>query len=133
MDIIWVNGCFDLMHLGHIEMLKYARNLGSVLYVGIDSDIRIKQMKGEDRPYNNEMTRFVILESLKFVEKVMIYDTDYQLQEYIRQISPAKMVIGEEYKNKNIIGSEFCENIVFFPRIEQFSTTSIAKKIQNSL
>lgn len=133
MNIIWVNGCFDLLHLGHIEMLKYAKNLGDLLYVGIDSDIRIKQMKGDDRPYNNEMTRLVLLESLKFVDKVMIYDTDYQLQEYIRQTSPFRMVIGEEYKGKNIIGSDFCENITFFPRIEPFSTTIIAKKIQNSL
>lgn len=133
MNLVWVNGCFDLLHLGHIEMLRYARGIGDLLYVGIDSDVRIAEMKGESRPFNDQVTRMKILESMRFVDKVMIYDTSYQLEQYIKQLSPKYMVIGEEYKDKNIIGGEFCEKITFFPRIGGFSTTNTAKKIQNSL
>lgn len=132
-NIVWVNGCFDLLHLGHILMLKYAKTLGDSLYVGIDSDIRISENKGKNRPINNQLTRLTLLESLRFVDKVFIFDTSHQLREYIRQTSPKVMVIGEEYRNKEIIGAEFCENISFFPRIEGFSTSMIEKKIRNSL
>jgi D-beta-D-heptose 7-phosphate kinase/D-beta-D-heptose 1-phosphate adenosyltransferase len=133
MTKVWVNGCFDLIHLGHIEMLKYARSLGDCLHVGIDSDVRVSAMKGVNRPLNNELTRFTILDSFKFVDKVTIFDTDYQLEQYIMQFSPKYMVIGEEYMEKPIIGAEFCEIIKFFPRIDGFSTTLIAKKIKDSL
>lgn len=133
MNIVWVNGCFDLLHFGHIEMLKYARSLGDALHVGIDSDIRIKEYKGQNRPYQNQETRLNILKSLKFVDKVSIFDTSYQLGEYIRQANPKYLVIGEEYKNKVIIGSEYCDNIIFFPRIEGFSTTSSIEKLRESL
>jgi D-beta-D-heptose 7-phosphate kinase/D-beta-D-heptose 1-phosphate adenosyltransferase len=133
MNIVWVNGCFDLLHLGHIEMLKFSRKLGDALYVGIDSDVRICEMKGNNRPYQNEYTRKAILESLRFVDKVVIFDTSHQLQEYIRRFSPKYMVIGEEYKQKEIIGSKFCENITFFPRIDEYSTTKTIEKMSSSL
>ena len=133
MDIVWVNGCFDLLHFGHREMLKYASGLGDALHVGIDSDVRIKEYKGNSRPIQNQETRLNVLKSLKYVDKVSIFDTSYQLQEYIRQASPKYMVIGEEYKNKTIIGREFCENIIFYPRIDGFSTTSTIEKLRESL
>ncbi len=133
MNIVWVNGCFDILHLGHIEMLKFARGLGDALYVGIDSDIRVSEMKGANRPFQNQTTRMTVLESLKFVDKVSIFDTSYQLNEYISQASPKYLVVGEEYKDKEVIGSEHAENIIFFPRIDNISTTLTMKKIQSSL
>jgi len=133
MNIVWVNGCFDLLHLGHLEMLKFARSKGDLLYVGLDSDARIKQRKGDSRPFHNEKTRFLILESLKFVEKVMIYDTDFQLERLIEQFSPKFMVLGSDYQDKPIIGEDFCEEIVFFPRINAYSTTNTIDNMYNSL
>jgi len=133
MNVVWVNGCFDLLHLGHIEMLKYARSLGDALHVGIDSDIRIQEYKGCTRPYQNQETRLSVLKSLSFVDKVSIFDTSWQLSEYIRQAEPKFIVIGEEYKGKTIIGREYPEKIIFFPRIEGYSTTSIIEKMRSSL
>jgi len=131
MRITWVNGCFDILHLGHIELLKFAKSRGGLLYVGIDSDARIREKKGEERPIQDEKTRFTILSSLKFVDKVCIFDTDYQLERLIADYNVVEIVIGDDYKGKNIIGSQYCDNIVFFPRIEQYSTTNIVQKITN--
>jgi D-beta-D-heptose 7-phosphate kinase/D-beta-D-heptose 1-phosphate adenosyltransferase len=131
MRIIWVNGCFDTLHLGHIELLKFAKSRGDLLFVGIDSDARIRQKKGEKRPIQDEKTRFTILSNLKVVDNVCIFDTDYQLERLIADYNVVEIVIGDDYKDKTIIGSQYCENITFFPRIEQYSTTKIVEKIMN--
>jgi rfaE bifunctional protein nucleotidyltransferase chain/domain len=131
MRIIWVNGCFDTLHLGHIELLKFAKSRGDLLFVGIDSDARIRQKKGEKRPIQDEKTRFAILSNLKVVDNVCIFDTDYQLERLIADYNVVEIVIGDDYKDKTIIGSQYCENITFFPRIEQYSTTKIVEKIMN--
>jgi rfaE bifunctional protein nucleotidyltransferase chain/domain len=131
MRIVWVNGCFDTLHLGHIELLKFAKSRGDYLFVGIDSDARIRQKKGEKRPIQDEKTRFTILSNLKVVDNVCIFDTDYQLERLIADYNVVEIVIGDDYKDKTIIGSQYCENITFFPRIEQYSTTKIVEKIMN--
>jgi rfaE bifunctional protein nucleotidyltransferase chain/domain len=130
MKHVWVNGCFDILHHGHLQLLKYASTLGDKVCVGIDSDVRVKSLKGEDRPVNNQTFRKELLEALVYVDKVYIFDTDYQLSEYIRQLSP-HMVIGDDYIGKKIIGADFCEKITFFPRISGFSTTETIKKVKN--
>lgn len=132
MRTVWVNGCFDVLHFGHLELLKFASSLGDRLCVGIDSDIRVKQLKGEDRPINDQYFRRYLLESLVWVDKVYVFDTDYQLEKYIESLKPSHMVIGEEYREKRIIGKEFCEKITFIPRIGDFSTTNIIKTMKNA-
>ncbi len=131
MKNIWVNGCFDILHFGHLELLRFASSLGDRLCVGIDSDVRIKSMKGNDRPINDQYFRKYMLESLRWVDKVYIFDTDYQLERYIESLKPSHMVIGEDYKDKRIIGAKFCEKITFIPRIGELSTTKIIKNIKN--
>ena len=133
MNIVWVNGCFDLLHFGHLELLKFAKSKGDLLYVGIDSDARIRRRKGHSRPIQHETTRLEILSSLEYVDKVMIYDTDYQLECLIEDFAPKTMVLGSDYEHKTIIGSQFCDNIIFFPRLEDYSTTSTILKMNNSL
>lgn len=129
MNIVWVNGCFDLLHLGHLSLLRFAKSKGDLLYVGLDSDARVKQRKGESRPINNELTRFSILSSIIFVDKVFMYDTDYQLECLIKDFAPKVMVIGREYEGKRIIGHQFCDNVTFFDTMEGLSTTNTINKI----
>lgn len=121
---IWVNGCFDVLHIGHISLLEYAKTLGHVL-VGVDSDERVKQLKGEDRPINSVDDRIKMLKSLKFVDDVCIFDTDIELNDILYLYQPDVIVIGDEYESKNIIGSEHAKRIDFFEKKNDISTTKI--------
>jgi len=121
---IWVNGCFDVLHIGHISLLEYAKTLGHVL-VGVDSDERVKQLKGEDRPINSVEDRIKMLKSLKFVDDVCIFDTDIELNDILYLYQPDVIVIGDEYESKNIIGSEHAKRIDFFEKKNDISTTKI--------
>ena len=132
MRTVWVNGCFDLLHSGHLQLLQYAAQQGDRLVVGIDSDYRIKISKGEQRPINNQNFRKAILEMFSLVDKVYVFDTDFQLEQYIKQSEPSVMVVGSEYKGKNVIGSQFAEKVIFFQKVHGYSTTSIIDKIQSN-
>ncbi len=121
--IIWTNGCFDVLHIGHAKMLEYAKSLGDELWVGIDSDERVKELKGASRPINNDFARMLMLYHIKWVDKVFIFTTDFQLSEMTKEAD--EMVVGEEYKGKKIIGSKNVKLVHFFPRIGNFSTTRI--------
>lgn len=124
--IIFVNGTFDIVHPGHIQLLNFAKSLGNKLVVAIDSDIRVKSLKGSVRPINNELERKFLLENLKAVDEVKIFSTD---QELISIISACDiMVKGSDYKDKMIVGQDICKKIIFFERIHGYSTT---EKIQS--
>ena len=122
---VFVNGTFDVLHYGHFKLLEAAAQLGDKLYVAIDTDERIKEKKGEHRPFHNIMERKEMLESIVFVDKVFTFDSDEELTTLIKAINPDIYVIGSDYKNKPIVGREYLRNIVFIPRIEKFSTTKI--------
>jgi len=128
---VWVNGCFDILHAGHIKLLEFAKMQGDFLYVGLDSDYRITKSKGEGRPVNDWRSRVTIMESIKYVDMVTFFDTDYQLERLIEEFKPNVMVIGEEYREKRIIGGEFCEKITYFPRYNNLSTTNLINIIKN--
>jgi D-beta-D-heptose 7-phosphate kinase/D-beta-D-heptose 1-phosphate adenosyltransferase len=128
---VWVNGTFDIVHLGHIQLLKRASELGDFLIVGLDGDKRVKELKGEQRPINNLVSRITLLDSIKYVDRVVSFDSDEQLETLIKTMRPAIMVIGEEYKGKRIIGSEYVGEIVYFPKMEGFSSTHIINKLYN--
>lgn len=126
MTTVFVNGTFDILHLGHIGILEHAKSLGDELVVGIDSDARAKVLKGNNRPINNERERGLMLLATKYVDKVFVFDTDEELNELVSKCDI--MVKGSEYLNKRIIGIEACPNVVFFDRIEEYST---AQKVQD--
>ena len=126
---VWVNGTFDIVHLGHIQLLKRAAELGDFLVVGVDGDKRVTELKGEQRPINNIVSRITLLEAIKYVDRVVIFDSDEQLETHIKTMRPAIMVIGEEYWGKRIVGSEYVGEIVYFPKMEGFSSTHIINKL----
>lgn len=132
--IVFTNGCFDLLHPGHIEILKYAKSLGDYLIVALNSDESIKRLKGETRPINNQQFRKILLESLKFVDKVIIFDEDtpYNL---IKQIKPDIIVKGGDYTKDQIIGKDLEDKgllkIVIYDYDERYSTTKIIQSISN--
>ena len=125
---IWVNGCFDILHRGHVELLKYAKSLGNYLIVGIDADWRVQKSKGESRPFNKEADRKFMLESIKYVDKVIIFETSSELRGMIYTLKPDIMVVGSEYENKLVIGSEYTKEVKFFNRVGDYSTTNILEK-----
>lgn len=131
--MVWVNGCFDCIHMGHMELLQFAHDRGDELWVGIESDARAREKRGLNRPIQDQDTRKSIVESFWFVDRAIIYNSDQELELLIKEARPNLMVIGEKHKDKPIIGSEFCDRIYFFPRIDGYSTHKIVEKLSNSL
>jgi len=129
MTRVVVNGTFDIIHLGHLKLLEYARNLpNSYVLVLADSDNRIKKLKGQDRPINTEYERCSLLFALKYVDRVETFDTDQELVDLIKGFEPDVMVKGSDYRGQPIIGAEYCKEIKFYDRLGNYSTTN---KIQD--
>ena len=122
---IWTNGCFDILHIGHIKMLQYARSLGDNLIVGIDSDRRVKELKGDSRPINNQDDRKELLLALSCVDNVFIFDSKEEMCSLLVEQNIKELVVGEEYRNKEVTGQEIVSRIHFFEKVKNFSTTSI--------
>ena len=113
MKLVWVNGCFDILHRGHIELFKFAKSKGDYVVVGIDSDTRVKELKGPTRPINNEEDRKFMLNSIKYIDKVVIFQTSCELRGMISHFKPDVMIVGSDYLNKNVIGSDYAKELVF--------------------
>ena len=122
---IWVNGCFDILHRGHFELFNFAKSLGDILIVGIDDDEKISKDKGKGRPYNKLEDRVYALESLKAIDKVMVFNTRESLELLVSSVSPNIMVVGSDWKGKEIVGGEHAREIIYFNRIGNYSTTDI--------
>ena len=124
---IWVNGCFDILHRGHFELFNYAKSLGNYLVVGIDSDEKVAQDKGPDRPYNNLEDRHYALESLKAVDQIYVFDSKDHLEWLVQKEQPDILVVGSDWKGKEIVGGQYAKKIVYFYRVGNYSTTDILK------
>ena len=127
MKKVWVNGTFDVIHVGHIRLLKYASEFGEVR-VGLDVDKRIRDKKGDGRPINNLNDRIELMNSIKYVTDTVSFASDDELIEQIRLYEPDIFVIGSDYKNKKIIGVEYAKEIFYFNRIHEYSTTDLINK-----
>jgi rfaE bifunctional protein nucleotidyltransferase chain/domain len=125
MTKVFVNGCFDLLHIGHLELLNYARSQGDYLLVAIDSDQRIRKNKGSDRPINSERNRAEILRNFRSVNEVKIFASDQELIDIIKVYQPDIMIVGSDWRNKPVIGSQYSRSVIFFDRIGNESTTKI--------
>jgi len=122
---ILVTGAFDIVHIGHIRMLEYAKSLGKTLFVAIDDNERITDMIGLGRPFNNQLDRKEFLLSLKAVDNVFIFSSDSDLEEICRLYKPDIRVVGSDWKGKPIIAEKYCKRIEYFDRINGYSTTRI--------
>ena len=127
MKIGFVNGCFDVLHIGHIRMLDFAKSCCDKLIVGIDSDTRVKILKGHSRPINDEYDRKEFLLSLRAVDQVEIFSSEEELIDLIKLLQPDIMVVGSDYRDKRVIGSEYAKQLIFFSRIEGYSTSKIVE------
>lgn len=125
---VFTNGCFDILHKGHVEYLKKSKELGSKLIIGLNSDDSVRKLKGTDRPINSQEDRKAILESLDCVDEVIIFDeeTPYEL---IKQIKPDIITKGGDYKPEEVVGNDLCD-VVIIPLVEGKSTTNIIERIR---
>lgn len=114
-----------------MQLITLAGNSGDYLKIAIDSDRRVRKLKGPSRPINDESTRQIMLFHIKGVDEVSIFDSDEELINTIREYQPDIMIVGSDYKNKRVIGSEFAGRLIFFDRIERYSSTKVIEKIQN--
>ena len=130
--IVFTNGCFDLIHLGHIDYLSRASDLGDRLIIGLNSDNSVKKLKGENRPVKDEHSRAMILAAFSFVDAVVIFDEDTPIN-LIEQIKPDLLVKGGDYKVENIVGydtvNKYGGEIKVLDFIKGYSSTLIEEKI----
>ena len=123
--VIWTNGCYDVLHRGHVELFKYAASLGTKLIVGIDTDERVTAAKGPSRPFNNLEDRKFLLRSIRYIDEVYEYSSDAELENLLVENGVDTMVIGSDWEGKGVIGEKLVKNIKFFDRIEGYSTTKV--------
>jgi bifunctional ADP-heptose synthase (sugar kinase/adenylyltransferase) len=142
---IWTNGCFDILHTGHIDLLWYAKLFNpelllfpiqrpiwtNKLFVGLDSDERVRQLKGNNRPINDINMRLTIIRNLKMVNDVFIFSTDDELRNLVKTLNIDYMIVGDQYKNREVIGHENSKYGVVYYEVDQRSSTNIIEKIKN--
>jgi len=131
--IVFTNGCFDILHQGHMDLLSYSSKLGDVLVLGVNSDKSVKKLKGKDRPVNHESFRAFMLASLSIVDAVCIFEEDTPL-ELIRAIEPDCIVKGGDYRPDQVVGAEQVIStggeVRIFPLVKGYSTSALIDKIQ---
>ena len=128
--IVFTNGCFDIIHIGHIKYLEKAKKFGDILIVGLNSDSSVKRLKGKKRPVNNQLDRAQVLASMEVVDYVVIFKEDTPLK-LIELIKPDTLVKGGDYKNKEVIGQSFAKELKIVNFIDGKSTSNIIDRIRN--
>jgi D-beta-D-heptose 7-phosphate kinase/D-beta-D-heptose 1-phosphate adenosyltransferase len=131
--IVFTNGCFDILHRGHVELLREAKGLGDILVVGLNSDASVRRLKGRGRPLVAERDRAYVLAALEAVDRVVIFGEDTPL-EAIRALEPDVLVKGAEYGREEIVGASIVEEsggrVKRVPMRKGFSTTSLIRKVR---
>jgi D-beta-D-heptose 7-phosphate kinase/D-beta-D-heptose 1-phosphate adenosyltransferase len=129
--VVFTNGCFDLLHRGHVEYLKASRRQGDLLIVGLNSDASVRRLKGESRPVVCEEDRALLLAALEFVDFVVIFDEETPLT-LIRTLRPTLLTKGADYAGKEVVGSEYADRVELIDLVEGRSTTNTLSKIQSN-
>jgi D-beta-D-heptose 7-phosphate kinase/D-beta-D-heptose 1-phosphate adenosyltransferase len=126
--IVFTNGCFDLLHLGHVRLFNKAKSLGDVLVLGLNSDASLKKLKGPKRPLVSEKARAELLASLEAIDYITIFGEDTP-KELVKEIRPDILVKGGDYKVNEVAGREFVKKVYIFPVVKGYSTTNLIEKI----
>tara|TARA_B100001245_G_C22706693_1_gene344081 strand:- start:182 stop:649 length:468 start_codon:yes stop_codon:yes gene_type:complete len=133
--IVFTNGCFDILHAGHIHLLREAKNLGDRLLIGLNSDQSVQNLKGPDRPFNTEDARASVLESLSMVDGVTIFQEDTP-HELVKEIIPHVLVKGGDYSIENVVGADTVRasggEVVLIPILKGYSTSDLITRIRKS-
>lgn len=127
---VFTNGCFDILHRGHVEYLEKARELGDILILGLNTDASVKRLKGEMRPINSEMDRAIVLSALWCIDYIILFDEDTPF-ELIKSIRPDILVKGGDYKIEEVVGREFAKEVILIDFVDGYSTTNIINKMSN--
>ena len=131
--IVFTNGCFDILHVGHVTYLDKAKRLGDVLVVGLNSDSSVRRIKGKGRPINSELDRARVLASLSSVDYVTIF-SEATPEKLIRKLKPGILVKGGDWKTETIVGASFVRalggRVASLPFVKGYSTTSIIKRLE---
>lgn len=126
-----VTGSFDVIHIGHIRLFEFAAEYGNPLIVLLDTDERVREHKGNDRPMFSLEVRKEVLESIRLVDRVLSFYSDDHLKELLQQLPGHIRIVGEDYKNREVIGREFADQIIYFD-FRVSSTTEIIKKLNDN-
>ena len=130
MTTVMVNGTFDVLHPGHVALLNTARSYGDYLIVAIDTDRRVREPKGEGRPINNQNDRKIMLTNLKAVDFVVIFDSTEELIDYMKLYKPQVYVKGSDWKHDTeSTAHQYCNKVIYYDRIEPYSTTKTIQDI----
>lgn len=127
--IIFTNGCFDIIHKAHVNLLKYCKSIGGKVIVGLNSDESVRILKGNNRPVNKQADRKLILESIRYVDEVIIFNENTPIK-IIEKIKPDIIVKGGDYKPADVVGNKNAE-VRIFDYVEGYSTTKTIKNITN--
>jgi D-beta-D-heptose 7-phosphate kinase/D-beta-D-heptose 1-phosphate adenosyltransferase len=131
MKTVWTNGCFDILHPGHMELFKIAKSLGDRLIVGIDDDKKVRMDKGSDRPINPLSFRKAMLEANKHIDIVIPFDSRQDLEQLIELYSPDILLVGGDWRDGDVVGREYAKEVRFLNRVGGYSSTEIIDKIVN--
>ena len=126
--IVFTNGCFDILHAGHVSSIEFAKSKGDILVLGLNSDTSIRRLKGPKRPINTQADRALVIAALGAVDAVCLFSQDTPL-ELIKLVKPDILVKGADYKNKEVVGAQFAKKVVLFPLVKGRSTTNLINKI----
>ena len=121
----FITGCFDVLHVGHIAILKYSKSHCDHLTVALDTDERVAAAKGPDRPFNVLSDRKAVIRSIKYVDEVRIFSSDSELRHLIKEAQTDVLIVGSDWEGKTIIGEEYAKELKYFRRIDGHSTTRI--------
>lgn len=129
MITVWTNGCFDILHPGHIELFKIAKSLGDRLIVGIDTDEKVHTDKGSNRPINPISFRKAMLESNKYIDLVIPFGSRKELEQTIQLYSPDILLVGGDWRDGDVVGREYAKEVRFLNRVGGYSSTNIIQNI----